>query len=188
MRLANVKKSKPIEIKEVSYVIRKAIQGFSVCHLEIFRISTYAIEFDLFTAKKDVELRAVRGLEKYAPVIGVRDLDREQIFINKNEVMKITKDLFDQERYWECHEIVELIWRKEKNLVEKTLQQGVILFASALVHAQKNEEVVCLSMLGRTREKLDVWSESEYYGLNIDKLKKSLSNMVETHDVILPSA
>jgi uncharacterized protein len=189
VRLTNSKKFKPDQIAKVSSDIRQMTEQFD-CDLKNLRVSTFALEFDLFAKSEELDSQLVKALSEYEPLLGIRHLDRkeeEQPVKDKKEAIQLTRDLFDQERYWECHEVVELIWRKENDPIEKTLQQGVILFASALVHAQKNEKNVCLGMLPRTREKLRVWKESEYYGLDIDALKQRIFDMLEKKDVTLPA-
>jgi len=79
---------------------------------------------------------------------------------------------------------MEGMWRKEKDPVEKDLQQGVILAASALVHAQKGEEDVCFGMLPRTLEKLSSFEKQYYLGLNVDLLKNHLQEMLETRRIL----
>jgi uncharacterized protein len=63
--------------------------------------------------------------------------------------------LFNQERYWEAHEVLEEIWHPATG-VDRDVIQGLILTAAAFVHYQKNENDICLSILGRARGKLGV--------------------------------
>jgi predicted metal-dependent hydrolase len=189
VRLANAKKFKPEQIDKVSSDLGEIAWRFH-CDLKNLRISTLALEFDFFLEKEELDSQMVKALSGYGAVLGIRVLDKEEEQLrvkNKKEAIELTRVLFSQERYWECHEIIESIWREESDPVEKTLQQGVILFASALVHAQKNEKSVCLGMLPRSSEKLLAWKESEYYGLNIGAMKQSISDMLEKEDVILPA-
>nr|MDG6923678.1 hypothetical protein [Nitrososphaerota archaeon] len=69
------------------------------------------------------------------------------------------------------------------NAEEKAVQQGVILAASALVHAQKNEDDVCLGMIPRALEKLGRWSGSSYYSLDVKELKDMLNRIQETKHI-----
>ena len=189
MRLENTKKIKPKQVDEVSSNLRQMTERFH-CDLKNLRASTFALEFDLFPKNdKQLDLQLVKVLSEYEPVIAIRDLGKEELqpVKNKKEAIKLVMDLLEQERYWECHEIVESIWRRENDSVEKSLQQGVILFVSALVHAQKNEKDVSLGMLRRSREKMQGWKQNEYYGLNIDTLKQSISEMLEKQDFLLPN-
>ncbi len=185
VRVANVKEFKPGQIDEISSDLQKIAQKFGG-DLKNVRISAYAIEFDLFTASEKLD-QVIKALSKHWSLLGVRDLGEEQIFTNKQEVVNTTKNLLNEERYWECHEVMELIWRRESNSSEKALQHGIILLVSALVHSQKNEESVCLRMLGRTLEKLSVWKDTEYYGLDIGKLRESIAKMLDTVNIVLPT-
>jgi len=77
---------------------------------------------------------------------------------------------FNNERFWECHEALEGAW-KQCTGDEKELIQGLILVAAALVHYQKDENTICLSVLGRALKKLHSKS-GEYYKINVDRLNK----------------
>ena len=46
--------------------------------------------------------------------------------------------LFNIERFWKSHEVLEGIW-KESLGIEKRILNGIILIDAAFVHYQKNE-------------------------------------------------
>ncbi len=56
---------------------------------------------------------------------------------------------FNEERYWEAHEILEGWWRYEPNVSTKRNLQGWILVCAALVHHQKCRDSVALEILKR---------------------------------------
>ena len=99
---------------------------------------------------------------------------------DKEGVVRESVRLFNEQRYWECHETLEQIWRKERDPVEKAVLQGVILAASALVHAQKSENEVCLGMIPRALEKLGRWEKPTYYSVDVKQLMEALRRMLET--------
>jgi predicted metal-dependent hydrolase len=86
--------------------------------------------------------------------------------------------LFNEERYWESHEALEVAWRKASG-AEKEVLQGIILAAAALVHLQKDEPSIALSVLGRALGKLEP-HEGTYQGVNLDAIKTEISAMVST--------
>ncbi|MGI0091536.1 MAG: DUF309 domain-containing protein [Nitrososphaerales archaeon] len=172
---------------------RKRVDKFRAV-VKNFRITEVAIEFDLFVKDPTSKDESVKALTmEYGPLLDERDLADEQnspplpLSKSKEETMKLTIRLFNEQRYWECHEVCEQIWRREKNPTEKALQQGVILAASALVHAQKNENDVCLGMIPSALAKLNQWNGSEYYGLDVASLKKNLEEMLETRRIYFPT-
>jgi len=56
---------------------------------------------------------------------------------------------------------------------------GIILVAASLVHFQKNEDDICISILGRAQEKLENAS-GLYYEIDIDKLKNTIRTIRES--------
>ncbi len=181
-RIANKEKYKPEQISEVIAKYEKLSQKFGVS-LKNFRISELAIEFDLFAKNEEVVKSVVSEL---GPLLTERDLNDESPVLGKQAIVHSIIELFNAQRYWECHETMEVIWRTETNRLEKELQQGVILAASALVHAQKNENSVCLGMITRSIAMMERWKEERYYGMPIGSLKKFLKKTVETREISFP--
>jgi uncharacterized protein len=156
------------------------------------RVTELAIEFDLYSNDKTTMQKAVEEFSnEYGAVLLDRDLTEEEtsfptLYRDKVETVKESVDLFNEQRYWECHEAMEQIWRQESNPTEKAVQQGLILAASALVHAQKDEDAICLGMIPRTLTKLDQWKENAYYALNVALLKQDLEEILKTGKISYP--
>jgi hypothetical protein len=107
-----------------------------------------ALELDVFCptgADFETFLVAARPI---AETEFVTDLNRAQEFLTDDEILAKARSLFNAERYWECHEVLEPLWRQKEG-DEKRLLQGIILVCAAYVHHQKGEEGVALSVLGR---------------------------------------
>jgi uncharacterized protein len=181
IRLDNQHKSKPEQVSKISSDLTRMVEPFRVS-LKNVRISDVAIEFDLFAKDPESKERAVRALASdCGRLLGERNLSEETTHdATKSEVVQSWIKLFNEQRFWECHEVMEIVWRKESAPAEKSLQQGMILAASALVHAQKNESGVCLGMLPRTLERLNRWEKRDYYGLDVELLRNYLEQIVET--------
>jgi len=156
------------------------------------RITGVAIEFDLYSNDKASMAKSVKELsEEYGDVLLDRDLTEENtsfptLYHDKEETIKESVQLFNEQRYWECHEALEQIWRRETNQIEKALQQGVILSASALVHAQKDEDAICLGMIPSALTRLNQWKEGSYYSLNVDQLKTSMEEILKSGKITYP--
>jgi hypothetical protein len=156
------------------------------------RITGVAIEFDLYANDTPSMEKSIRELsQEYGDVLLGRDLTAEEtsfptLYHDKEETVKESVQLFNEERYWECHEALEQIWRRETNPTEKALQQGVILSASALVHAQKDEDAICIGMIPSALARLNKWTQSSYYSLNVDLLKKSMETILNTGKIAYP--
>lgn len=189
IRLANPKKFLPEQALVLMIEFRKKVDPFRAV-VKNFRLSDVAIEFDLFCTDLASKEKAIQALSSdYGKLLSERDLGDDRVtnavaFEGKERVVQLSIELFNEQRYWECHETLEQIWRKEKNPDEKALQQGVILAASALVHAQKGERKVCLGIIPRAVKKLDQWKDVSYYSLDVKRLKESLRMMQEKREIV----
>ncbi|MDG6991165.1 MAG: DUF309 domain-containing protein [Nitrososphaerota archaeon] len=128
-----------------------------------------ALELDVFApGRPDFEL-FVAALEPLAAPEFTHDLNIAPKFRPEDEIFSEAKSLFNAERYWECHEVLEGIWRTRTG-DEKALLQGVILICAALVHHQKGEDAVALGILERAVRMLRP-SQPSYGPFRVDRLK-----------------
>jgi len=141
------------------------------------RVSSYAIELDLLLDSKSKLQDAVHALEgKLGPLLTLRELDMLGPQLEADEVVRQGIELFNSERYWESHEALEYAWRKAPGS-EKEVLQGVILVAAALVHLQRDEDKIALSIIERAYSKL-AEKDPEYVGIDIENLRNELSRML----------
>ena len=84
--------------------------------------------------------------------------------------------MFNEERFWESHEALESAWLTASG-ADKEMLQGLILLAAALVHLQKDELTVTLSVMRHAQTKLSGY-HSEHFGVNIDNLRDDVSRMI----------
>ncbi len=96
--------------------------------------------------------------------------------IDSSHAIRLGSDLFNEERYWESHEALESVWRRAKG-EEKDILQGLIVLAAALIHLQKNELDVTLSILKRAYAKL-ADHRGEYHGPKLESLKEKVKQML----------
>jgi uncharacterized protein len=185
VRFGNSRKYVPREGTSLTIEFQSTVKRFGST-VKNLRVSEKAVEFDLFSPNSDSKEKSVDALHAYGPLLTERNLSEIQISRSKETVIDISVDLFNEQRYWECHESVEEIWRVEKDPEEKALQQGLILAASALVHAQKNEDDVCLRMIPRTLDKLNRWKKGRYYSFEPEKLISVLNRILETKKIEFP--
>ena len=101
--------------------------------------------------------------------------------IEKERAISEGISYFNDERFWECHEILEAVW-KNCDGNEKFLIQGLILVAAGLVHYQKDEDDICISIFGRALQKLEN-SNGKYHNIDIDKIKKIVNEMINSKEV-----
>lgn len=140
------------------------------------RISGSAVELDLLIDSKAKLAKAVQALgDKIGSLLTVRELDVKSAPMEDEEAVKLGLGLFNEERYWESHEALEAAWRRSSGS-EKEILQGIILLAAALVHLQKNEPDITLSVMKRAYEKLEKYDE--HFGINLSALKEKVMEML----------
>jgi len=142
------------------------------------RVTNKALEFDLFVRNDDELHNAEHVFSKVAKILTVKRLDLPPTVPDKNQTINEAKHLFNDERYWECHEILENLWRVLKG-DEKTLVQAIILVCAAFVHFQKNEADIAISMLQRYQSKLN-WHDRFYEGIDLEKLREGVAEIIRT--------
>ena len=139
------------------------------------RVSTKYLEFDVSVKKEELD-EVVQKFKSIGSLNDARPVVEEKI--EKEEALKRAKQYFNDEKYWECHEVLEGVWKKTHE-GEKDLVQGIILVAAALVHYQKNENDICLSIMKRAMEKLSS-SSGMYHNVDMDKFRKTTEEMISS--------
>ena len=139
------------------------------------RVSTQYLEFDVSVKKEELDT-VVKKFESIGSLYDARHVVEERI--EKEDALKKAKQYFNDERYWECHEVLEGVWKKTHER-EKDLVQGIILVAAALVHYQKYENDICLSIMNRAMEKFSDAS-GIYYGIDVNKFQETVGLMISS--------
>jgi uncharacterized protein len=142
------------------------------------RVSTKYLEFDVSVKKEELD-KVIQKFLLIGPLNDARPIVEEKI--EKEEALKRAKQYFNDEKYWECHEVLEGVWKKTYE-GEKDLIQGIILVAAALVHYQKNENDICLSIMKRAMEKLSSTS-GMYHDIDIDQFRKITKKMISSANI-----
>ena len=151
----------------------KSIGGSLGANLKHPRWTSYgALEADAFTPSvEDFEL-FVAAMEPLAKVEFTKNLDEPPPFRPKESILEEAVGYFNSERFWECHEVLESVWRSAVG-DEKKLVQGVILVCAALVHGQRGERDVGLGIYKRALPQI-AWKEKTYYGIDVPRLRKNV--------------
>jgi uncharacterized protein len=136
-----------------------------------------ALELDVFTpSRADFDL-FVSAVSPLAEVEFTKDLNLVPLHKSEPRLFDEARRLFNDERYWECHEVLEGVWRTKQGK-EKNLLQGIILVCAAFVHHQKGEEAVALGVLGRAIGQLD-FDERRYGGFDVKELKRNVDDIIQ---------
>ncbi len=134
------------------------------------RVSSRYLEYDVSIAKERMD-ELVAKLEPVGPISRSKHLVEEEI--EKEQAVRDGISCFNDERFWEAHEMLEGVWKRSLE-DERDLVQGIILVAAAFVHYQKNENRICMSIMGRALAKLSS-SSGTYRGIDVDKLRSRVT-------------
>jgi predicted metal-dependent hydrolase len=181
VRLDNNQAYAPKDVKILQTKIREVLG--STDKIGNLRVGTTAIEFDLFVDQSDLN-RSKSLLEaEISKVVTLRALESRISTRAESEALREGIDLFNHERFWEAHEVLEEIWHPATG-IDRDVIQGLILTAAAFVHYQKNEKSVCVSILGRAKEKLG--TIDRFNGLDIKRLRANIDRILEDSTPVLP--
>ena len=136
-----------------------------------------ALELDIFCPTVVDFETFMAAAKPIAEAEFVTDLNRATEYLTDNEILLKAKRLFNAERYWECHEVLEGLWRQKQG-DEKRLLQGLILVCAAYVHHQKGENDVALSVLGRGARLLESPQE-KYHDLDLARIRNQIRRALE---------
>jgi hypothetical protein len=176
VRVANSARYQPKDSQTLARTIRELLGGReTIGHL---RVGSKAVELDLF-ANDPQELRSrISAIEsKIGKVVTLKPLDQLPQAKNKLDIIREGIKLFNQERFWECHEVLEQAWHPAKG-IERDIIQGLILTAAGLVHVQRDEIDVSLSMLKKAWVKLG--TRESYEGIDLNKARLAINRMLES--------
>ena len=86
-------------------------------------------------------------------------------------------DLFNEGRFFECHEAWEEIWKRSDGEA-KLFYQGLIQAAVAILHAQRGNLEGARSLHQKAREKLDPLAD-EHMGIALGEMRIALANFID---------
>jgi hypothetical protein len=146
------------------------------------RVAQRFIEFDVSLSGQELLDRIVlNALSTIAEFESYEIVKEENL--SKEEAIDRARNLFNNEKFWKCHEVLEVVWKQAEG-DEKKLLNGVILVAAALVHFQKGENGICMNILKRADAKIKSGKEEEYYRIKLESLKENLRKIIDTGTII----
>lgn len=181
LRVANTDHYSPRDVERVASKIRETLgTRESASH---FRVATNALEFNMFARDEEELDDRKKGLaQNRFKIVSVKLLDTPPKVVDKEEALAEGVRLFNEERFWECHEALEQAWHVSKG-VERDAIQGIILTAAAFVHYQKGEEEICLSIMKRARAKMAL--AKTYETVNLENLEKNIDEILASERIRL---
>ncbi len=182
MIYVNIKNKRhvPTDYRQILESTRSLINDFSNAEVRDIRISSYFIEIDLSVynvASNEIVFKMLHKISSIGSILLCDELVESKASQSKEQILTQAIFLFNIERFWKSHEILESIWKAASGK-EKSILNAIILMDAAYVHFQRGENNIFISILKRAIEKLKNVSGS-YFFLNLDDLKLELNEIVE---------
>jgi uncharacterized protein len=157
---------------------RQIVEKYDILIRDV-RVSNRFIEFDISLGNVE-DLEKIRSIFSFIGqyIDGYKVVEKD---LKIEESLILAKKLFNEEKYWITHEVLEGVWKKAYG-DEKDLLNGLILVAAALVHYQKNEKDIALSIMRRALKKL-VAANEKYFGIDVVSIKSQVSEMVKSSTI-----
>ncbi|HEY6536797.1 MAG TPA: DUF309 domain-containing protein [Candidatus Nitrosocosmicus sp.] len=158
---------------------RDILSDLSYIEVRDIRISSYFIEIDLSVYdynQNQLPKTVLSKLDSIGLLLYYEKLSESEMTVTKEDKIEHAIFLFNMERFWKSHEVLEGIWKMSSGL-EKQILNGLILIAAAFVHYQKNEIDIFISILKRSLKKLED-CYGTYYCLNLDEIKLVVVNQL----------
>ncbi|MDF0681060.1 MAG: DUF309 domain-containing protein [Candidatus Nitrosocosmicus sp.] len=182
--LGNKNNYLPANSKAVLHSLRMLLQNYGNAVVRDIRISSYFIEIDVST--HDDNSLSPNDLEFFGPIdvlgslIRLEELNEVNDFISREDAVMSSIFLFNMERYWKSHEVLEGIWKDSKGQT-KSLLNGLILVNAAYVHFQKGENAIYFSILNRSFEKFKDYPKY-FYDIDLEFLLNDVNKIIHTKD------
>jgi predicted metal-dependent hydrolase len=142
------------------------------------RVASGFLELDM--SIPPLELEKVKS--KLTQIGSIMEIDRiVETELDKKISLEHARHLFNNEKYWKTHEVLEGVWKNTQG-DERSLLNGIILVAAALVHYQKGEHAVCISIMKRALDKL-YGATGHYYDIDVDILKTNVKTIINSTEI-----
>lgn len=168
-------KYRPKDASSILSLSRNLLQDCKIIIRDV-RVASGFLELDT-SIPQSLELDKIRS--KLTQIGSIMEIDTiVETELDKKSSMEIARQLFNNEKYWKTHEVLEGVWKHSQG-DERVLLNGIILVAAALVHYQKGEYSICISILKRALNKLHK-AYGHYHDIDIDLLKTHVMDIVNS--------
>jgi hypothetical protein len=156
------------------------LQNYNNVIVRDIRISSYFIEIDVITKDNTTirldDLTFYRPISTVGELIYLEELNELPDLISSEKAVMSSIFLFNMERYWKSHEVLEGVWKGSEGQT-KNLLNGLILVDAAYVHLQKGENAIFYSILNRSLEKFKEYPKY-FYDIDMEVLIKDIKKII----------
>lgn len=99
--------------------------------------------------------------------------------------------LFNEQKYWECHESLEDLWMEDRNDNARNIYWAIIQVAAACIHYRDGKLIGAQGMIGKARQKferchhLNVLTDIVYTYLDWEELEAIVSKIPDSSNSTL---
>ncbi|HKR73334.1 MAG TPA: DUF309 domain-containing protein [Candidatus Nitrosocosmicus sp.] len=174
-------KQKPNDSKDILQKLRLMLEIYSNNEeIRDIRVSSYFLELDIGTDQNTIFLHNnedfLSSIRSIGECLFIEDITEERKNRSTEETISSAIFLFNMERFWKSHEVLENAW-KDAFGSTKRLLNGIILVDAAYVHLQKGELDIYFSILRRSLDKFREPPEV-LFNINMKFLVKSIENIL----------
>ena len=76
------------------------------------------------------------------------------------DLMKDAISLFNDQKYWECHEVLEDLWLEDRQDPIRNIYWAVIQVAAVCIHYRDHNLIGCQGMIAKAKNKFERCHES----------------------------
>jgi uncharacterized protein len=87
-------------------------------------------------------------------------------------------ECFNQQLYFEAHEVLEKLWLEERGRPPARFYQGLIQLAGAFVHLQKNRRGPAIALFGLARRNLEQYPKN-HEGLDLNEVLDTIDQYLK---------
>ena len=154
---------------------RNILEDYKIIIRDV-RVASHFLELDM-SIPSSLDLEKIKS--KLSQIGTIMEIDSVvEGELDKKVSLELARQLFNNEKYWKTHEILEGVWKHTQG-DERALLNGIILVAAALVHYQKGEHDICISIMKRALDKLHS-AYGHYHDIDVDLLKTHVMNIINS--------
>lgn len=164
----------PEDANTILSLSRNILKDYKIIIRDV-RVASHFLELDMSIPSLDLEKIKSR-LRKIGTITEIDKI--VEVELDKKVSLELARQLFNTEKYWKTHEILEGVWKHTQG-DERALLNGIILVAAALVHYQKGEHDTCISIMKRALDKLRR-AYGHYHDIDVDLIKTNVMNIINS--------
>jgi predicted metal-dependent hydrolase len=127
------KKYFPKDATSILSLSRKILHDDKIVIRDV-RVANHFLELDISIPTRSEIEKIKSKLSLISPIIEIDNIIEKDL--DKKESIRLARELFNNEKYWKTHEVLEGIWKHTQD-DEKVLLNGIILDSATILNYKK---------------------------------------------------